>query len=112
MDEHRQEIVELTPNTKGIIYVKRLIKEELRYDWILLISNISKEGELYRYASYNIDLDMFSLDITGTMFWGYVKNRTDIKFYYATEKEKNMIKEKLKENGYKYIKIINKVIKR
>lgn len=112
MDEQRQEIVELTPNTKGIIYVKRLIKEELRFDWILLISSISEEGNLYRYASYNIDLDKFFLDITGTMFWGYVKNRTDIKFYYATEEEKNIIKEKLKENGYKYIKIMNKIIKR
>lgn len=112
--EDRKEM-QITEATKGVmVYAKS--GNSMYGDWLLLIDYVNYE------PAPICDLVIhthFSLCVSGCNYksfmaaerWGYV-NTMKFTFYEVTEEEKNMIKAIFKENGYKFVKGINKLFKR
>jgi hypothetical protein len=86
------------------------------HTWIILISHVKEETYydgtkhlfLYRHVSsfYKNRMEHISLSPHN---WGSID---DYRFYEATEEEKRVIKNIIKRNGFKYIKALNKLVKR
>jgi hypothetical protein len=107
--EERKEII-LSTNTKGII----VFAESEEYDdrWIILINRIEEDdygGDLriIRHVSYSIKNKETYSDKNYEGDWGNIEG---YKFYKATEEEKQIIKNILKKQNKRFIKIINQVI--
>ena len=115
--EGRDEIV-IDINTKNKIVCAEHIENcgGNFHTWILLISHVKEETYydgtkhlfLYRHVSsfYRNRMEHINLSPHN---WGSIDN---YKFYEATEEEKRVIKNIIKRNGFKYIKALNKLVKR
>lgn len=109
--EERKEII-LSKDTRGIV----VFAEHEEYEdskWVILISRIEEDykGELkiIRHISYDISNCETYSDENYEGNWGGIKG---YKFYKATEEEKQIIKNILKKQNKRFIKIINQVIDR
>ena len=80
--------------------------------WIVFISHI-EENRIMRHASiYNFGKGKFG-------HWEYISEYPEnwgswegCKIYEATEEEKQRIKDLIKNRGFRYAKVLNKLIKR
>ena len=103
--------LEITENTKGkLVYVESL--PPFHSKWLILISSASKEGRYYyikRYISYNITHNKWYFNNGISIRWGTCK---DCDFFESTDEEKRFVANKLASLGYKYVHILNKLIKK
>ena len=109
--EEQKEII-LSKDTRGII----VFAENEEYEdekWVILINRIEEDcdGELriIRHVSYDITNRIFYTDGNYEGYWGLINGYT---FYMATEEQKQIIKNILKKQNKRFIKIINQVIDR
>lgn len=112
--EDRQEI-EITEKTRGIIVVAKSPNKN-NNGFILLIDKVEPvkilgDDDLLIYTHVmlcvDMDLDFSFLDKR----WGYTK-RYGYKFYKPTEEDINKVKNCIRKRGLKYIRGVNKLIKR
>ena len=110
----KQEIT-LTPKIKGIVVHAHLDKaNDFPDDWIILIESVEEPYgshitlHVKRYVSYCIQSGITNVSKTPGN-WGYING---YKFYIATEEEKQKIKDILRKNNLKYVRVLNKVIDR
>ncbi len=104
-----REIVQIKENTKGKIVHIGLSD---RTYWIVFISHIEK-NRIMRHASiYNFGKGNFR-------HWEYISESPEnwgsyagYRIYEATEEEKQRIKDLIKNRGFRYVKVLNKLIKR
>jgi hypothetical protein len=86
------------------------------HTWVLLISHVEErtfhDGKkhlvIYRHVSsfYGNSIEHISLK---PYSWGSID---DFRFYEANDDEKKLIKDIIKRKGFKYIKALNKLVKR
>lgn len=100
--------------TKGIlVYAEHINK--LDYNWLILISHVDNKLNIglniYRYISFNYSTQEIFFDYLShkPASWGYAE---DYNFYTPTEAQKKFIIDKLAEMGYKFIPILNKLVKK
>lgn len=91
-------------HTKGILVFAKAKDSK----WLILISNV-RNGEINRHISYDIIDDTFLFDGGEIRCWG---NTRGYSFYEPTLEQKQLIINKLKEKGYKFIPILNKLVKK
>lgn len=108
---NRKEI-KINEGTKGIlVYCK---KEGLSSSlgWLVLIKNVRKDMHILRisrYMSYEIAEKRTHFDNGREGSWGAI---TGYKFYEPTMGEKKFIVNQLAKRGFKFVPILNKLIKR
>ena len=104
--------LEITENTKGkLVYVESLPPFD-NSKWLILISSASKEGDYHfirRYISYRIDTNEWYFTGGISMCWG---TSEDCVFFESTDDQKRLVAKKLASLGYKYVHILNKLIKK
>jgi len=91
-------------HTKGILVFAKGNHSE----WLILISNV-RNGVINRHISYDIISDTFLFDNGKVHDWGITRGYS---FYEPTLEQKQLIINKLKEYGYKFIPILNKVVRK
>jgi hypothetical protein len=110
------EEVNVHEGLKGVIlYAKPEYDVEVRQDWLILVESIKRERyyrtsdlQIYRHASYGLKNGVFYCgEIPGN--WGFANA---FKFYLPTEKQKIEFIKKIAKEGYKYIPILNKLVKK
>jgi hypothetical protein len=109
------EEVNVHEGLKGVIlYAKHEYNTILKQDWLILVNDITrdlpKSSELHisRHVSYGLDDGVFYCsEIPGN--WGITNG---YKFYLPTEKQKIEFIKKIAKEGYKYIPILNKLVKK
>ena len=94
----------ITENTKGILVFAKAKNSE----WLVLIANVHGNC-IRRHISYDITSDTFCFDNGKIKDWGVTRGYS---FYKPTLEQKQLIIDKLKENGYKFIPILNKLVKK
>jgi hypothetical protein len=114
--EDRKEI-QITEATKGVMVYAKSGKPTTYGDWLLLIDYVKYHPapicDLVIYTHFSLCVmggypcESFIHDER----WGYV-SAMGFTFYEVTEEEKNKIKAIFKENGYKFVKGVNKLFKR
>ena len=104
-----EEII-ISQHTKGIIvHAKRERGLFDNRNWIILIQSVQitpTETEIMRWVSHCMETGETFIDIRPQK-WG---NATNYNFYKATEEEKQLIKNVLKQHNLRYAKILNKLI--
>ena len=110
------EEVNVHEGLKGVIlYAKPDYNVETRQDWLILVESIkcekhfrSNDLHIYRHASYGLRNGVFYCgEIPGN--WGFANG---FKFYLPTEKQKIEFIKKIAKEGYKYISVLNKLVKK
>ena len=90
-----------------IVYVQPFSNLKLG-SWVIMISMV-KEGIIYRFMSYSLYSKKINIDEEGLTIWG---TKDFHSFYVAPEEYQEMFKETLKKKNLKYVKILNRLIKR
>lgn len=110
------EEVNVHEDLKGVIlYAKPEYDDEVKQDWLILVESIKRERHfrsndlhIYRHASYGLRNGVFYCgEIPGN--WGFANG---FKFYLPTEKQKIEFIKKIAKEGYKYISVLNKLVKK
>jgi len=102
--------VEIDINTKGIIV---FAKGKNSYsDWILLVTKVEDIDscvlKIYGHIFYNIsEKEWYFSEGDENYAWGNI-NHWD--FFEPTKEQKQKIVDALKEKGYKYVPVLNKII--
>ena len=115
----REKITVGANTAKGkIIYAKSLTEDN--FDWILLISHTVELKSFIR-GTWTNDIEIYThlavccssrrVHILQDVVWGRTK-RDGFEYYESTEAEIKEIKQILRENNKKYVKILNRVIDR
>lgn len=103
--------VNININTKGIVV---FAKGKSSYDdWILLVTKVqdSPNGlRIYGHIFYNIGEDKWYFSEGDENYaWGNIKYWD---FYEPTKEQIRLIIDALKRRGYKYVPLLNKLIKK
>ena len=111
------EEINIAPGIKGIV-VRAVPDFDSPYhkwnhsDWIILIESVFINDEdipeIVRFVSYDCEDKHFNISYS-PQCWGDISG---YKFYVASKKERKLIIDELKRRGLKYVKILNKLIKR
>ena len=109
------EEVNVHEGLKGVIlYAKPEYEVEGRQEWLILVESIKRERyrpndlHISRHASYGLKNGVFYCgEIPGN--WGFTNG---FKFYLPTEKQKIEFIKKIAKEGYKYISVLNKLVKK
>ena len=110
--ENRKEII-LGGNSKSLLVYAKVSKNYAYHsDWLILISSTHCDYQgvlkVVRHASYNLKSgDFFISEFPRD--WG---NILSYRFFEPTEEEKRFMVDKIRENGYKYVPILNKLIRK
>ena len=103
--------IQITKNTKGIlVYVVDKLVDD--YKWLVLISSVSKWGDYHyirRYISYSIKQNEWHFNNGISIWWG---SSEDCAFFEPTDDQKRLVAKKLASLGYKFIPILNKIVKK
>ena len=99
--------------TKGIVV---FAKGKNGYsDWILLVTKVEDRGSsdglrIYGHIFYNINEERWYFSEGDENYlWGHIKYWD---FYEPTKEEIRLIVDTLKKRGYKYVPLLNKLIKK
>ena len=105
--------VNIDVNTKGIVV---FAKGKYHFaDWILLVTKVEDIGSpnglrIYGHIFYNIDEDRWCFSSGDENYaWGNIKYWD---FYEPTKEQIKLIVDALKRRGYKYVPLLNKLIKK
>ena len=109
------EEVNVHEGLKGVIlHAKPEYNVEARQDWLILVENVKRESyrssdlHISRHVSYGLKYgDFYCGEIPGN--WGFING---FKFYLPTEKQKIEFIKRIAKEGYKYIPILNKLVKK
>ena len=113
-----REIIKVDENTKGVfVCAKSKYDFGLGMYWLILISDVKEkdfEGnrflQMWRHASIYYGLSGSIEYASETPFqWGSIGGYI---FYKATEEEKKLLKDLIKRKNLKYVKALNRIIKR
>lgn len=115
----REEII-MEPGMKGIIVCAKCAKKTffspIDRKWIILVESVKSNNDLncvandiIRWVSYCVETDEAFINTNIPQCWG---NTTNYKFYLATNEEKQIIKDIIRRNKFKYVKALNKLIRR
>ena len=106
--------IEISENTKAIAL--KAIGDNGRRNWLVLISHVKKsqhDGKqmfiIYRHISFNLTNHETFMNSYNDGRWG---NSIGYDFYTPTKEERMFIKNELKKRGFKFIPILNKLIKK
>lgn len=93
-----------------IVYVTPAYNRVSPFDdsWVIMISRV-KGNIIYRFISYSLFAKKINIDEEGLAIWGTKELHN---FYVAPEEYQEMFKEALKKENLKYVKILNRLIKR
>jgi len=104
--------VEIDINTKGIVVFAK--GRNVYDDWLVMVTRVDKVGsgdlKIYGHIFYNISEEKWYFsDGDENYAWGNI-NHWD--FFEPTIEQKQIIIGQLKKMGYKYVPILNKLIKK
>jgi hypothetical protein len=100
--------VEIDTNTKGIVLFAK--GKDGYSDWLVLVTRVEDIGvlKIYGHIFYNIsEKAWFFSGGDENYAWGNI-NHWD--FFEPTKEQKQKIVDALKEKGYKYVPVLNKII--
>lgn len=105
--------VNININTKGIIVFAK--GKNGFADWLVMVTRVDDVGlgnlKIYGHIFYNIsDKIWYFSDGNENYAWGQINNHWD--FFEPTIEQKQIIIGELKKMGYKYVPILNKLIKK
>ena len=105
--------VDIDINTKGIVV---FAKGKNGYsDWILLVTKVEDRGSseglrIYGHIFYNINEERWYFSEGDEYYvWGHTKHWD---FYEPTKEQIQLIVDALKRRGYKYVPLLNKLIRK
>lgn len=104
--------VDISTSTRGVIV---LAKGRSDYcDWLVMVTRVDDVGSgelrIYGHIFYNIsDRRWYFSEGDENYAWG---NISDWEFFEPTKEQKQKIVDALKEKGYKYVPILNKILKK
>lgn len=104
--------VDISTSTRGVIV---LAKGRSGYgDWLVMVTRVDDVGSgelrIYGHIFYNIsDGRCYFSEGDENYAWG---NISDWEFFEPTKEQKQKIVDALKEKGYKYVPILNKILKK
>lgn len=108
--------INLGIGTRGIIVHAVPKNGRIHSEWLVLISNITNanyRGEsvfhIQSYISYDLKFHVTYFNDGSYGNWGY---SNDFDFYVPTDEEKEFMIRKLANKGYKFIPILNKLVKK
>ncbi len=102
--------VDISTNTRGVIV---LAKGKHGYaDWLVMVTRVDDIGsgvlKIYGHIFYNISENKWYFSEGDENYaWG---NTNHWDFFEPTKEQKQKIVDALKEKGYKYVPILNKII--
>jgi len=104
------EKVNIDTKTKGIILFAK--GKENYDDWLVLVTRVDDIGsrtlKIYGHIFYNIPKKIWYFSGGDENYaWGNINHW---EFFEPTKKQKQIIVDALKERGYKYVPILNKII--
>lgn len=106
----RRKKVDISTNTRGVIV---LAKARSGYaDWLVMVTRVDDIGsgvlKIYGHIFYNIsDKEWYFSKGDENYAWG---NTSHWDFFEPTKEQKQKIVDALKEKGYKYVPVLNKII--
>ena len=104
-----RKIIIINEHIKGrLVYAERKTCKESR--WLVLIKEVSNGKCIERIISYNYELNAWLFSKGEADVWS--KTAFFYDFYEPTEEEIKMVVNKLAEYGFKFIPILNQVIKK
>ena len=108
--------IDLGIGTKGIIVHAVPKNSRIHSEWLVLIANITDaryRGErtfhIQSHISYDLGLKNIYFNNGRYGNWGY---GNDFDFYVPTDDEKEFMIRQLANRGYKFIPILNKLVKK
>ena len=102
------EKIEITEDLKGVLVHTH--NKEFKTEWLVLIDEI-KGKNILRHISYCINTKEWHFDFgASSSIWSY--RCQHIEFYKSTDEEKRFVAKKLASFGYKFIPILNKIVKK
>ena len=104
---------------KGVIVYAKYQGNRSGLDWIILVSSVEmidtwppSKKEPYlgikRYLSYNVGFQSFLINEIPQV-WGQMDGYD---FYEPTEEQKKIVIDELAKKGYKFVPVLNKLIKK
>jgi len=121
MDDGMEELlkpsgIEIVPDESVkavLLYAVPNCSSLFRSRWLILVEHVEK-AQLYRHISYNIDTGDWYFGMTlwydgYSKRWGTSEGYT---FFYATNEQRKFVVNKLSKDGYKFVKPLNKLLKR
>ena len=93
-------------NTKNVaLYVDAV---SYNSKWLILVSNVC-ENKINYFFCMDINSGTIYCDVNGDKPWGNIMNN---KFYLADKKQKLEMVNELRKRGYKYVPVLNKLVKK
>lgn len=104
--------VDISTNTRGVIVLAK--GKDGRADWLVMVTRVDDVGsgvlKIYGYIFYNISKkEWYFSDGDENYAWGNIDHWD---FFEPTIEQKQIIIGELKKMGYKYVPILNKLIKK
>ena len=104
--------VDISTNTRGVIVFAK--GKNGHADWLVMVTRVDGVGsrnlKIYGHIFYNISEKVWYFsDGNENYAWGYINNWD---FFEPTIEQKQIIIGELKKMGYKYVPILNKLIKK
>ena len=107
--------IEISENTKAIA-LKAIGRGGARDNWLILISHVKmsrhddeEKFTIYRHISFNLSTHETFTSLTNNGKWG---STVGYDFYTPTQEEYMFIKNELKKRRFKFIPILNKLIRK
>lgn len=102
--------VDISTNTRGVIVLAK--GRGGRADWLVMVTRVDDVGsgvlKIYGHIFYNISEEKWYFSEGDENYaWGNI-NHWD--FFEATKEQKQKIVNALREKGYKYVPVLNKII--
>lgn len=102
--------VDISTSTKGVIVFAKGISGYS--DWIVMVTRVDDIGsgvfKIYGHIFYNIsEKKWYFSEGDENYAWG---NTNHWKFFEPTKEQKQLLVDALKEKGYKYVPVLNKII--
>lgn len=105
--------VDISTSTRGIIVLAKG-RSDYDDDWLVMVTRVDDVGSgelrIYGHIFYNIsDRRWYFSEGDENYAWG---NISHWEFFEPTKEQKQKIVDALKEKGYKYVPILNKILKK
>jgi len=102
--------VDISTNTRGVIVLAK--GKNGRADWLVMVTRVDDVGsgvlKIYGHIFYNITEKVWYFSEGDENYaWGNI-NHWD--FFEPTKEQKQKIVDALREKGYKYVPVLNKII--